>query len=55
MVDVEKPWYHGQRRAGVSRPAVGVKSQAAQAQYEYLRLRNFQNDRHCKGFEWEFR
>ena len=33
-VGVEKPWYHGQRRAGVSRPAVGVKSQAAQAQYE---------------------
>ena len=55
MVGVEKPWYHGQRLARVSRPAVGVKSQAAQAQYEYLRLRNFQNDRHCKGFEWEFR
>ena len=34
MVGVEKPWYHGQRLAGVSRPAVGVKSQAAQAQYE---------------------
>ena len=34
MVGVEKPCYHGQRLAGVSRPAVGVKSQAAQAQYE---------------------
>ena len=31
---VEKPWYHGQRLAGVTRFAVGVKSQAAQAQYE---------------------
>ena len=27
-------WYHGQRLAGVSRPAIGVKSQAAQSQYE---------------------
>ena len=34
MVGVEKPWYYGQRLAGVSRPAVGVKSRAAQAQYE---------------------
>ena len=34
MVGVEKPWYLGQRLAGVSRPAVGVKSQAAQVQYE---------------------
>ena len=34
MVGVEKPWYHGPRLAGVSRPAVGVKSLAAQAQYE---------------------
>ena len=55
MADHVQTWCHGLRLAGVSRPAVGVKSQAAQAQYEYLRLRNFQNDRHCKGFEWEFR
>ena len=34
IVGVKKPWYHGQRLAGVSRPAVGVKSQAAQSQYE---------------------
>ena len=34
MVGVEKPWYRGQRLAGVSRPAVGMKSQGAQAQYE---------------------
>ena len=34
IVGVKKPWYHGQRLAGVSWPAVGGKSEAAQAQYE---------------------
>ena len=37
MADHVQTWCHGLRLAGVSRPAVGavgVKSQAAQAQYE---------------------
>ena len=34
MADHVQTWCHGLRLAGVSRPAVGVKTQAAQAQYE---------------------